>query len=127
MPWLSSDLNGAGACSGAEGCVSARDRCGPGCCGAGARNGGDLSAASMSLFTMRPLGPEPRRPERSMPPCSARRLANGDASTRPPPPCGEEVGGGGRSGEGADVDACLGALLEAALCSERPPPPAPAP
>ncbi len=43
---------------------------------------------------MRPFGPEPWRPERSMPPCSARRRASGEASTRSPPPCGAGLGVG---------------------------------
>src|SRR5690554_7933260 len=41
-------------------------------------------AASTSDFTTRPLGPDPEIAATSMPTSMARRLASGEANTRPP-------------------------------------------
>ncbi len=48
-------------------------------------------APSTSAFTMRPLGPEPFTPDRSMPFCSAMRFASGEAMMRSPDGFGAPV------------------------------------
>ncbi len=63
-------------------------------------------ALSTSAFTMRPLGPEPVTPERSMPFCSAMRFANGDAMMRSPELAGAEAAGA-RAGSALSRGAAL--------------------
>ena len=53
-------------------------------CGAEAGAGPFCNAASISALTMRPFGPLPFRPERSMPACLAIRRASGEAKMRSP-------------------------------------------
>ena len=62
-------------------------RCGRRRCGArlAARSAGaPFCAASMSAFTIRPLGPEPFNAERSMPACLAMRRASGETKILSP-------------------------------------------
>ena len=80
----------------AGGCTAARDRRWSRCGGAAARRGAAglglgcrgrraaLSAASMSVFTIRPCGPEPFIAARSRPDWAAMRRASGQAKMRSP-------------------------------------------
>ena len=80
----------AGSAIGAAGAVACGAAAGAGAAGAdaaGALAPPEATAASMSLFTTRPCGPEPETAESAIPASLARRRASGEANTRSPASC----------------------------------------
>src|SRR4051794_8258495 len=93
--------------------------------GAGARGAGEGAAAgvaaareppfwaaSISARTIRPFGPLPFSPDRSIPACDAMRRASGEAKTRSPAACpfggGDAVAAGANEAAGDGADAGTG-------------------
>ena len=68
------------------------------------------AAASTSAFTIRPPGPLPCRPERSMPCSRAMRRATGDAFARPPLPSRRRAAGLGAGAAGSGLRCRRGRL-----------------